>query len=109
MRVFACFYALAFNEMDGFIQDTGVSRCGHVAADGQGQPEIIIGATRTNATARWGMPPVLDIAFMKLTPRANEQVVAHKTGLCIDKRHHVLQLIGKAEGASRLIETAARP
>src|SRR5882672_355804 len=55
------------------------------------------------------MPPMLHIAFQELMGRAAQQVLAHELGLGVDKRHHVLQLIAKTEGASRLVVSAACP
>ena len=66
VRVFVRLYVAAFDEMDRFIQNAGIPRRGDVAADGPGQPEIIIGATRADATPRRWMPPVLNVTFTKL-------------------------------------------
>src|SRR5438093_12794845 len=84
IRVFVYFYAATFDEMDRFIQNGGVPRRGDVAADGPGQPEIIVGATRADATARGWMPPVLHVAFTKLVPSAQEQLFAPEVGFCIE-------------------------
>src|SRR6476646_3536926 len=55
------------------------------------------------------MPPVLDIAFLKL-PRCTEQkMLADKLRLAVDERHRILQLIAETEGAPRLIVSAPFP
>ena len=52
---------------------------------------------------------MLDIAFLELAARAEEQLLAHQMRLGMDERHHVLQLIAETEGASRLVVSAPRP
>src|SRR6185436_17678474 len=55
------------------------------------------------------MPPVLNIAFLKLSSGTEQEVFADKLRLAVDERHRILQLIAEAEGASRLIVSAPRP
>ena len=45
------------------------------------------------------MPPVLDIAFLKLSGCAEKEVLAHKMRLGVDERHRILKLITEAKGA----------
>jgi hypothetical protein len=52
---------------------------------------------------------MLDISFPELMSSTEEKVLAHETRLCVDERHHVLQLIAEPEGACRLVVSAARP
>src|SRR5208283_4220427 len=99
----------AIEEVDRFVQYSGIPRAENVPARRQGQPEVIIRTVRAHASARWGMPPMLDIALAKLTGRAEEQVLTKKAWLGMDKRHRVLQLVAETEGASRLVECAPRP
>ena len=80
-----------------------------VAAGRQRQPEVIVGAVRAHAAARGRMPPVLHVAFPELARRAEQQMLAQKARLGVDQRHRVLQLIAEAEGAARLVVSAARP
>jgi hypothetical protein len=46
------------------------------------------------------MPPVLHIAFLKLTASTAQEVFPYKLWLGVDEGHHVLQLVTEAEGAS---------
>ena len=55
------------------------------------------------------MPPVLDIAFLKLSGGAQQEVLADKLRLAVDERHRILKLIAETEGAPRLIVSAPRP
>ena len=41
---------------------------------------------------------MLDIAFPELAACAEEQLLAHKMGLCMDERHHVLRHLGVRHG-----------
>ncbi len=52
---------------------------------------------------------MLGIALLELTRRAQEQVFAHKVRLCVNERHHVLQLVAEPKGSARLIVAAAPP
>lgn len=52
---------------------------------------------------------MLDISLPELTGRAEKEVLAHEVRLRVDQRHHVLQLVTEAEGASWLVVTAPRP
>ena len=42
---------------------------------------------------------MLDIAFLKLSGCAEQEVLAHKLRLGVDERHRILQLIAETEGA----------
>src|SRR5437762_2121376 len=95
--------------MNGFVQHSSVSRSEDIAANGQRQPQVIVGATSANAAARGWMPPVLHVAFVKLARGAEQQVFTYKAWFGMDQRHHILQLVAKTDRASRLIEAAARP
>src|ERR1019366_1749526 len=55
------------------------------------------------------MPPVLHVAFDELARCRAQQMLANQRRLGMHERHHVLQLIAKAEGAARLIERGATP
>src|SRR5208282_193345 len=99
----------AIEEVDRFVQYSGIPRAENVPVRRQGQPEVIIRTVRAHASARWGMPPMLDTAIAKLTGRAEEQVLTKKVWLGMDKRHHVLQLVAETEGAPRLVECAPPP
>ena len=43
---------------------------------------------------------MLDIPFLKLMGRAEEKVLAHEARLCVDERHHVLQLVAETKSAA---------
>ena len=107
--VVLCVDRAAFQEVNRFIQHAGVAGAQNVAARCQWQPQVVIRTMGAHAPARRWMPPVLDIPFAELTARTQEQVLAHQSRLGVDQRHHVLQLIAEAEGAPRLVVSAARP
>ena len=52
---------------------------------------------------------MLDIAFLKLSRCAEQEVLAHKMRLGVDERHRILKLVAETEGAPRLIVSAPRP
>ena len=43
---------------------------------------------------------MLYITFPELMGRAQEQMLTYESGFCMDKSHHILQLITETEGAS---------
>src|SRR5215216_1384718 len=73
------------------------------------QPHQVIGETRAHAAATLRMPPVLHIPFFELTAGTPYDVLARQCGLCVCKRHDVLQLVPKPEGAARLVQCRACP
>src|SRR3970282_2013046 len=52
---------------------------------------------------------MLDIPFLELMRRAEEDMFAREDRVCVDERHHVLQLVAKTEGTPRLVGSAAGP
>src|SRR5215217_6991623 len=55
------------------------------------------------------MPPMLHVAFLELTARAQQQLLTHEMRCGVYQRHHILQLIPEPEGATGLIVPATRP
>src|SRR6185436_1231252 len=55
------------------------------------------------------MPPMLHIALYELPSRGAENLLASERAIGDDERHHILELVTKAVGASRLIKASARP
>ena len=45
------------------------------------------------------MPPVLDVAFLKLSGCGHQKMLAHKVRLGVNERHRILKLIAETEGA----------
>ena len=84
-------------------------RRAHVAAGRLRQPQIFVGEMRAHAVAAGRMPPVLHVALHELPARATQQLFAREPRRGVHERRRVLQLIAKAEGAARLIITAASP
>src|SRR3990170_931118 len=109
IRVLIGVYRAALNEVDGFIQYTGVSGVQDVAGGSQRQPEEIVRTVCTYAPARRRMPPMLDITLLELMGCAQEEMLTHEPRLGVDERHHVLQLVAETEGAPRLVVSAAGP
>src|SRR3990172_5462008 len=109
IRVFVCVYRAAFDEGDGFIQYPCVSGVQNVAGGRQWQPEEIVRTVCTYAPARRRMPPMLDITLLELMGSAEEEMLTHEDRVCVDERHHVLQLVAETEGTPRLVVSAAGP
>src|SRR3990167_665413 len=109
IRVLVRVYRAALNEVDGFIQYTGVSGVQDVAGGSQRKPEEIVRTVCTYAPARRRMPPMLDITLLELMGRAQKEMLTHEPRLGVDERHHVLQLVAETEGAPRLVVSAAGP
>jgi hypothetical protein len=73
------------------------------------EPAAVVGDARADAASGFRQPPMLHIAFEELARRRAQQVLARNVGPRHAQRHHILQLIAKAIGAARLIESGARP
>ena len=52
---------------------------------------------------------MLNVSLLKLTGRTEEKMPAHKKRFCVNKRHHVLQLVAETEGAPGLVVSAPGP
>ena len=52
---------------------------------------------------------MLDVSLHELAGRREEQVLSYELWLGVDEGHHVLQLVTKAVGASRLVVPAPGP
>ncbi len=83
------------------VQDVRIAGDPDVVSDDVGKPQEIIGDPRADPRAVRRMPPVLDIAFLELTARREQDVLARQLGMRIDEGHDVLQLIAEAERAAR--------
>src|SRR5208337_5333330 len=55
------------------------------------------------------VPPMLNIPFLELMGRAEEEVLAREAWLRVDERHYVLQLVAETEGTPRLVVSTAGP
>src|SRR3989339_1995207 len=102
-------YRAAPQEGDCFIQYIVVASAPDIAADRQGQPEVIVGTVGAHTAAGRRMPPVLNISLGKLPAGGQQNVFTHEPRFGVDERHYVLQLIAKTKGASGLVESAPRP
>ena len=95
--------------MNLLIQHPAVAGGDDIAAGGQRQPEIIVGAVGAHPAADRRMPPVLHIAFLELAGGREQQMFAHQMRSGVDQGHDVLQLIAETKGPSRLVGSASRP
>ena len=57
----------AFEEGNNLVQHACIRSAPDIAADRQGQPEIVVGAVCANAPAGGGMPPMLHVSIQELT------------------------------------------
>ena len=78
IRVFIRRLQDGLREADGLVEHSRVPGDEDIAAVGERQPEVIVGTASPHASARWRMPPMLNISFRELTGRAQEQVLAHE-------------------------------
>src|SRR5665213_1428705 len=95
--------------MDWLVEDIGVAGNHDVATCRQRKPQIIIRTVSAYTAPCRRMPPVLNIALRELARSTAQKVLSHQLRRSVDKRHHVLQLIAKAERTARLIERVTRP
>ena len=90
-------------------QDVHIAGDPDVVSDDVGKPQEIIGDPRADTGAVRRMPPVLDIAFLELTARREQDVLSRQLGIRVDERHDVLQLIAEAERAAGLVQGGTPP
>src|SRR5262249_56590476 len=91
------------------VKDRRGSRDGDVVRRREGEPDPIIGNARSYSPSRGGMPPVLDVAFRKLSRGRAIELLARDVAGRHRQRHHILELIAKAVRSTRLIEARASP
>ncbi len=96
-------------EGDALLQYSSVTGYADIAANGQGQPEVVVGEVRSHAAPNGRMPPVLHITFAKLAGCGAQQVLAEQLRLGMHQGHRVLELVAETERAARLIESGAGP
>ena len=72
-----------------FVEHAHVARRFDIFRRGVGQEELIVADARAHAQSRL-MPPVLHVARLKLVRRRFQQMRAHRGGICIAQRQHVL-------------------
>jgi hypothetical protein len=99
----------ALKKRDIFIQHRVVARGGDVLERRVHQPESIVREARAHTLPARLVPPVLDVAFDKLTRGRTQQMRADEGGRRKPQRHHVLKLIAEAERAAGLIEGGSPP
>src|SRR5207302_8196821 len=81
----------------------------HVVRSREGEPDPVIADARPDSAARGRMPPVLDVAFAKLSRRRPAELLARDVPGRHGQRHDVLELVAKAIRAARLIEAGTAP
>src|SRR5277367_2269265 len=107
--VFFRFYKRTLQEINLFVQHARIASCSDISAGGQRQPQEVIRTVRPYAsTGRW-MPPMLHVPLYELSGCAEKQLFTQQSGLGINKRHRVLDLIAKTEGPTRLIKSTSPP
>src|SRR3954447_4485667 len=91
-----------------FIENGVVAGRTNILGDDVRQPQQVIRASSTKATAGGLVPPVLNVPFDELPPRGAEDMFARERRLAEEQRHHILKLIAKAIRATGLVVTTAR-
>ena len=102
--VLLLFQLWRLHEPDHLMEDSHVAGDPHAMRGHVGEPEKIIGNPRANSRAAWQMPPVLDVPLRELPAGCEQDMVPGQSGLCVHKRHHILQLIAEPESPSRLVK-----
>jgi hypothetical protein len=89
-----------FEERDYLIENRGVASGADVVRSNKGEPEKIVGDSRTDAGARLWVPPVLNIAFHELPCGRAQDVVASQVWRGVYECHDILQLISEPVSAA---------
>ena len=97
------------DEVRSLVEHARVTRRLEVLGDHEGQPVPVVGDVSAHASAREGLPPVLDVALGELVAAGVEDLPAHEVGPRHQQREHVLQLVAEAERSARLVGRGAPP
>ena len=100
---------LALEKRNCLVEDGDIRGGVDVVGDRERQPRAIVGDPGAHALAGMRQPPMLHVAFGELPRRRAQQMLARQQRLRRRERHAVLQLIAKAIGAARLVESGPRP
>ena len=100
---------LSGKEGDDFVQNRLVADHADIVGRGVGQPGPVVGDAGAHALSGVRQPPVLDVAFDKLSPGGAQEMLAREGGSDRGQGHAVLQLIAKSVGAAGLVKARARP
>jgi hypothetical protein len=79
-----------FEERDYLIQNRIIASCADVVRSNEGEPQEIIGDSRSDAGPRLRMPPVLHIAFNELPRGSAEDVLASQVRRSVHESHDIL-------------------
>ena len=79
-----------FEEGNGLLQDSRIACHFDITRYGIGQPEEVIRTVCPHSAARFRVPPMLNVAFAELTPRARQDVRASHFRRGIEERQGVL-------------------
>ena len=96
-------------ERHPLVEDGAVPSGLNVLGSRVGEPEQIVRATRTNALAARGVPPVLNVPLHELARGRSQEVLAREVRPREHERQHVLELVAKAIRTARLGVAGARP
>src|ERR1019366_227397 len=96
-------------ERNPHVEDSGISGRFHVLGDSIREPEEVVRATRADAAAARGGPPVLNVALHELARRRPEEMLAGEVGPREHERQDVLELVAEAVRPARLVVAGARP
>ena len=99
----------SLDERHDLVEHADVAGHGHVAVDGVGQPQAVVGDARPHATARRRVPPVLDVALGELLGRGTQEVLARQLAPGGRERDDILELVAEAVRATGLVEGGPRP
>ena len=97
-----------FEERDHLVEHREVAGDLNVVGGGICQPHAIVGDPRAHSLPRRRQPPVLHVALDELPRRSAQEMLARQRRLRYRERHHVLQLVAKAIGATGLVERRPR-
>src|SRR4030095_5337560 len=98
-----------FEKRSDFIKYRRIASDGNVEGRHKRQPQQIIRKPCPYTTSTWWMPPVLDIAFLKLMLTREYDLTTCHLATAVDQGHHVLQLIAETKRTTRLVERGAGP
>src|ERR1700752_41840 len=92
------------DKRDRLIQDRRIPGNADVERSHKGKPEEIVRNARAYSSSSWRMPPVLDVAFLKLVFGREQDLFTRNVGTAVNKGHDVLQLIAETKRTSRLVK-----
>src|SRR4029453_498125 len=100
---------LGLQKRNHFLENREFSRDPHVVGSHKRQPKQIVANPGADAGTGFWKPPMLDVAFDKLSRGGAQNVFACDLRRSMYQGHDILKLVAKSVGTAGLIQSRAAP